>query len=163
MTVRARATKLSFLLVVALGACGSSGNSDGGGDGGCNLTPSRSPTAGEGTLCTPPGDGGGSSNCPDGLSCVNWSPYGGSTFYVCRTPCSPGCPTGETCTPDVGSSTSQSCQCASGNEPCAADDSCVSIGLECHPDFHVCLAPVSSTSCTAQLRYSSLWQLCLTD
>lgn len=169
MTVRARAAGLSFLLVVALGACGSSGGSDGGADGGCNLTPSRSPKAGEGTQCTLV-DGGGPSNCPGGLDCADWSSYA-EGFGACRIPCGQSCPTGETCTCPTGESCTQdqggtntmSCQCTPAESPCGTADSCASFGLECNPDFHVCQAPVSSTSCTTPLRYSSLWQLCLSS
>jgi hypothetical protein len=153
--------RLPFISCVALVlvACGSSnGSSDGGG---CAVTPSRNPEPGEGTLCTPV-DGGGPSNCADGLSCADWSPYA-SSFDVCRIPCGQGCPTGETCSQDQGGTTTQSCQCTPAEAPCGTGDSCASIGLECDPYFHVCLAPVSSTSCTSPLSYSKLWQLCLAD
>jgi len=147
------------LLALALAACGSTGNSGGDAGASCTSSPSRSPKAGEGSLCTLV-DGGGPSNCPDGLDCADWSPYAQS-FGACRVPCGGGCPTGETCSQDQGNASTMSCQCTPANAPCETGDSCASIGLECNPDFHVCLAPVSSSSCSTPLIYSSLWRLCL--
>jgi hypothetical protein len=142
--------------VLSLAACGASGDADAGSDGGCVGVPSRSPTPGEGTQCA----SGGSGSCPDGLSCANWSPYA-SSFDVCRTPCGQ-CPTGESCTPDVGGSTS-SCQCTPAEAPCETGDSCAAVGLECHPNFHVCLVPTTNTTCPSGLVYSKVWRLCIAN
>ncbi len=166
MIVPALAVRRSGLVLVllALGACGSSGATDGGDGGSCTSSPSRTPqqcgsTPCEGTQCTLV-DGGGTSNCPGGLSCADWSSYA-QGFGICRIPCGQGCPSGETCTPDQGGTSTESCQCTPAEAPCGSGDSCASLGLECNPDFHVCAAPMTTTSCPSGLSYSSLWKLCL--
>ncbi len=115
--------------------------------------------SGVGSLCTlaAPGD---SSNCPEGLSCADWSAYA-QGFGICREPCGNGCPGGESCTQDHGGTTSESCQCTAVNAPGDPGDSCAGVGLVCHPDFHICLPQTASSSCPSGLMYSSLWQLCV--
>jgi hypothetical protein len=150
----------TFLVALALAACGSTTVSDAGTDAGCPIPPTRNAAPGEGQQCTL--QDGGQSNCPSGLDCVPWSAYS-QGFGICRLTCNQSCPSGESCKPNVGSSTSQSCQCTAAEAPCEAGDSCAASGLECHPDFDVCLAPTTDTTCPSGLVYSKLWQLCVTD
>ncbi len=146
------------------GGSSSGGTSSGGSSGGMSSSSSSGGGGdGEGTLCTPV-SGDGTSNCPNGLACANWSPYV-EGYYVCRVPCSQGCPSGEVCTQDVGSATTASCQCTPAEAPGDPGDSCAPFGLICHPDFRVCLAAETPADCPdgGPLIFSTLWSLCLAD
>lgn len=135
-------------LAAALLACGGPAPSKGG--------PARAPTAGEGTTCPLPPTPGSftQESCPANLLCVDWSPYGGAAFGVCRVACSQGCATGESC------GTDGSCQCQPAAYLGGSDDSCVSLGLICHPDFHVCLAAQQPSDCSSGESYAQAWTLC---
>ncbi len=130
--------RATLAICLAFAACGSSGSGG----------PTRQPGPGEGTTCSYP-DGG----CPDSLTCTNWSPYQ-NPLGVCRLPCSAGCLSGETCGND------STCQCAPAGFPGGTGDSCIAVGLTCHPDFRVCVGTQSSTTCPQNLVYSKAWQLC---
>jgi hypothetical protein len=108
--------------------------------------------------------GDATSNCPNSLSCADWSPYV-EGYYVCRVPCSQGCPSGEVCTQDEGGATTTTCQCTSASSPGQPGDSCAAFGLICHPDFRVCLPADTdpAAGCPQPLVYSSLWTLCLAN